>query len=401
MARHGSLAGFTAAARAEFGIGPGDRVLQFASISFDTSIEEIYPCLTAGGTLVLRKRRHAALDRGFPRRLPGAGHHPARPAHRLLARAGCRSRRSGSGGGVAADHPAGHRGWRTGPPGAGRGVATAVGGHGAAVEHLRSHREHGQRHPVRCRLRAGGRPPRAADRPADRGEPGLRARRAAGAGPGRGSGELFLGGTGVARGYLGRPALTAERFVPDPFAPAGTAGSRLYRTGDLVRWLPSGQLEFLGRTDRQVKIRGFRVELGEIEARAHRASGRARGGRPGARGPAGRPAAGGLCRRPPRTRGGGRRSARLPQGASAGPHAAGGVRHPGGPAAQLQRQGGPPRPAGAGRLASVARRRLRRSRHGGRGGSGGDLVRGARAGAGGHPRTTSTSSAATPCCCRR
>jgi amino acid adenylation domain-containing protein len=260
---HGALATFTAAAAELYGLGPADRVLQLASQAFDASIEEIWPCLVSGGTVVLRDEEMLATAAGFLARcrdqrltvldLPTAFWHELAVRmdreglslpesvrcvilggeRALPERAALWWRQKGT---------AGVRLFNTYGPTEATVVATAAALDPAA--------EGGWRElPI-------GRPLRGVE--AWVVEPGLRLA------PAGLPGELLLGGAALARGYLGRPELTAERFVP------GEHGARLYRTGDLVRWRPDGALEFLGRIDQQVKIRGFRVEPGEIETALRR-----------------------------------------------------------------------------------------------------------------------------------
>lgn len=242
--------------------GPGDRIVQFASIGFDTHAEEIWPALTAGACVIL---------------LPGGG----RTLPDLL--------RSETGRSVTVlDLPTAY--WQelvslgdlTPWPPALRLVV--LGGSEARAVTLAQWRE---RHGDTVRLvntygpteatvivtagELGGLPvsgPAAEERPPlGRPLPGVRLYVLDERGsllPAGSEGELYIGGRGLARGYLTRPELTAEAFLPDPFA--GAPGCRMYRTGDRARWRTDGQLEFLGRADDQVKIRGYRIEPAEIEA---------------------------------------------------------------------------------------------------------------------------------------
>ncbi|HEX8274262.1 MAG TPA: amino acid adenylation domain-containing protein [Longimicrobiaceae bacterium] len=270
---HAALAGFTAAARGAYGIGPEDRVLQFASVAFDASAEEIWPALGSGARLVLRTEEMLGSARLFLDACREWGitvlDLPTAYWHELVAEL-CEDR--------GAELPASLR-------------LVIIGGERALPERLRAWRE---RFGARVRLTNTYGPteatvvatlgelhdadddPAAPPRHVSIGRP-LGHARAYVLDP-RGEpapvgvpGELYLGGGGVARGYLGDPARTAAAFVPDPFT--GTAGARLYRSGDRVRWRADGTLEFIGRVDQQVKIRGFRVEPGEVEAVLSRQAG--------------------------------------------------------------------------------------------------------------------------------
>jgi amino acid adenylation domain-containing protein len=235
----------------EHGLKPSDRMTQLASLSFDASVFEIWPALASGASLHLAdeetRRTPARLVRWLaeesitvcymPTPLAEAAlaeEWPRESALRLLTTGGDKLRRR-----ARADQrfrfvdhygPTENSVGTTCAPVAPEGEADALATIGRPVANTRVYILDGQGRPVPVGV----------------------------------AGELYLGGGGLARGYLRRPELTAERFVPDPFS--GEAGGRLYRTGDVGRHHADGRIEFLGRGDDQVKVRGFRVELGEIEA---------------------------------------------------------------------------------------------------------------------------------------
>ncbi|EWM19535.1 linear gramicidin synthetase LgrC [Kutzneria sp. 744] len=241
---HAGLASFSAAEIEHFDVRPGDRVLQFASPSFDASVLELCMSLPAGAALVvpppgpLLGEHLAAVFSG--RQVTHALVPPVAMA--TVPEVPLPSLRTLILGGDACTPDLVAR-WAPG-----RRLINAYGPTESTVVATWSDPlEPGGTPPI-------GRPIRNTKayvlddglRPVPRGVPG----------------ELYVAGIGLARGYLDRAGLTASRFVANPFEP----GARMYRTGDLVRWNPKGELEFLGRADNQVKIRGFRVELGEIEA---------------------------------------------------------------------------------------------------------------------------------------
>ncbi len=254
---HRALGWYCAAAAGHYALAPGDRLLQLASVSFDISIGEIFPCLLAGATLVFPTGGEPATD-VFARcreRAVTVLFPPTALWHELAALAGADPRvvpetlRLVSFGGervMAARLAA----WRRSVGGRIR----LVNGYGPTETTVEA---------TLFDLTGTSGGARLIGRPVAEVRAYVldRRRRPVAAGV---DGELVIAGPGLARGYYADAAATAARFVPDPFA--GRPGERMYLTGDRVRWRLDGELEFQGRLDRQVKIRGFRVEPAEVEA---------------------------------------------------------------------------------------------------------------------------------------
>ncbi|MDX6769405.1 MAG: amino acid adenylation domain-containing protein [Elusimicrobiota bacterium] len=257
---HEGAVNYMTAISGVWGLTPADRVLLFSSMGFDSSLEELLPAFSAGATVVVRGMDMSISAHGFARAvedlkvsvldLPTAYWHEMAavlvpqgwrlpPPVRLVVLSG------------EAVRPASLELWRPSAPACrllneyGPTEATVI----CAVHEVAP--DHPADAPVPVGRAVAGAELHLLDdelKPVPEGEPG----------------ELYIGGPGVSLGYLDRPELTAERFVPDPFS--GRPGARLYRTGDRLRRRPDGVLEYLGRVDHQIKVRGYRVELGEVEA---------------------------------------------------------------------------------------------------------------------------------------
>ena len=258
---HGSLACVISDLSRHYRISPADRVLQLASLGFDTSLEQIFVTLTAGATLMLPAAGIPApadlLDYLAGMQVTVADLTPAY-WHQLLAMARpgderLRSIRLMITGGEAAQPADCEAALRAAP------AATLLNAYGLTETTITSALAD-----VAEDLSRGQAPGRiAVGRPLPHAQILVLDPRLAPV-PAGAVGEIYIGGCGVARGFLGQPALTARRFLPNPYGPV--PGGRMYRTGDLGRWRAGQCLEFIGRTDRRLKVRGFRVEPGEIEA---------------------------------------------------------------------------------------------------------------------------------------
>ncbi|MCS3781445.1 non-ribosomal peptide synthetase [Tsukamurella ocularis] len=229
----------------ELNLGPGTRMLHNASVGFDAAVWELLCALGTGGTLVVSAKVRAGrelADFVEKHRVTNAVLTPS-----VLASVPAGRMRGLTSLVVAAEAVPRALVDRWGP---GRRLVNAYGPTEATIAVSFARIRPGECSPVPIGRPVRGMAVRVLDGALRRVGPGV-------------VGELYVSGAAVARGYVGRPGLTASRFVADPY---GGAGARMYRTGDLVRWLPDGALEYVGRADDQVKLRGVRIELGEVEA---------------------------------------------------------------------------------------------------------------------------------------